>query len=276
VTPDRALAQLGEIVRRSPFAYASSWPLEEVELVREDGTELRLVVKHLGRVHAGKPAFVCDPAREIEVYRLLAGEHLGTPRCYASGRWWLALEKVEARPLWQSAEVASWAASARWAAELHEHFRSRPLAVPPLMQHGRSLYRRWFDRASAMRGDVAALEPALENAIGRLAALPPTLVHGELYPANLLVAERRVAAVDWEMAAAGPGVIDLAALVTGWEGGARSAIVAAYGGTDDLDLVAAELVLAIQWLGWSEAWEAPPSQRRDWLAEARAAARALG
>jgi hypothetical protein len=78
------------------------------------------------------------------------------------------------------------------------------------------------------------------------------------------------------MAAVGVGLVDLAALVTGWSGDEFAAIVAAYSGVDDLALAACRLHLALQWLGWSSDWTPPPAQAHDWLGEARAAAERLG
>jgi aminoglycoside phosphotransferase (APT) family kinase protein len=122
---------------------------------------------------------------------------------------------------------------------------------------------------------VAALAPAAQVAFARLARLPRTLIHGELYASNVLVSGDRIAAVDWEMAAIGPGVIDLAALVTGWDPDSQRRIVAAFGEVAPADRAAARLALALQWLGWSARWDAPAEHRCDWLAEAREAASEL-
>ena len=63
-------------------------------------------------------------------------------------------------------------------------------------------------------------------------SFPRTFVHGELYPSNVLVVRDdrhpRVCPIDWEMAAIGPGLIDLAALVGGWDPPERERLVAAY------------------------------------------------
>jgi thiamine kinase-like enzyme len=79
------------------------------------------------------------------------------------------------------------------------------------------------------------------------------------------------------MAGIGPGVLDLAALATAWEGADCARIVAAYADergaqVDEEDLDAARLVLAMQWLGWADGWEPPREHATDWLAEATAAA----
>ena len=114
-----------------------------------------------------------------------------------------------------------------------------------------------------------------DQAVHRLEKLPQTLVHGELYASNVLVAGGRVAAIDWETAGRGPGILDLAALVTGWSDPDSRRLVAAYGPVDPGDLAAAQLVLAARWLGWSPEWTPPPEHAHDWEAEARRASAAL-
>jgi hypothetical protein len=276
VIAEQAFDSLGIVVRHAPHPYRTSWPLEETELIRPDGTTLRLLIKRLGGAVVGKPEFLQDPARELEAYRLLAEAGLGTPRCYASGRWWLALEKIDGTPLWQHGDLASWEAAARWARSLHGRFRRVECSAQHLLCHDESFYRRWLARARARAGrDLDPLSAATEAAITRLLALPRTLIHGELYPSNVMIDGSRVAVVDWEMAAVGPGVIDLGALVTGWDGEARRRLVSAFGGAAPRDLAAAQLLLALQWLGWSTEWQPPPEHRRDWLADARAAAELL-
>ena len=273
---EQALGSLGRVRTRRPYPYATSWPLEEIELARLDGGKLHVLLKRFDESPTTRPSVVRDPAREVAAYRLLAGEQLGTPHCYASGSCWLVLEKVEGVELWQCGDREAWEAAARWAARLHSRFDGRRLSAPPLLRRDAQFHGRWFARARALAGEkVDELRPAGEVAVARLDALPQTLVHGELYPANVLIAGPRVAVVDWETAAIGPGVIDLAALLTGLTSGEREAIVQAFGGVDPLDLAAAQLVLAVQWLGWCEGWQAPPEHRRDWFAEARSAAGVL-
>jgi len=46
----------------------------------------------------------------------------------------------------------------------------------------------------------------------------------------------RIAAVDWEMAAIGPGVIDLAALIAGWDENSQRRMIAAFGPVQPADL----------------------------------------
>ena len=114
------------------------------------------------------------------------------------------------------------------------------------------------------------------------------MIHGELYASNVLVDRAadglRVCPVDWELAGIGPGLVDLAALTTGWDEHERWQIALAYyveaGGRGPdfqrfLELLdCSALHLAMRWLGWSAEWTPPAEHRRDWLDEAlRATAR---
>jgi thiamine kinase-like enzyme len=126
--------------------------------------------------------------------------------------------------------------------------------------------------------------------VDRLTAAPQQLVHGELYPSNVLVgataAGVQVWPVDWEMAGVGCPLLDLAALTSGWHGGDHDALVDAY--LDDAGparwadreevgalLDCCRLHYALQWLGWSPGWTPPPEHARDWVADALAIAERL-
>jgi thiamine kinase-like enzyme len=115
-----------------------------------------------------------------------------------------------------------------------------------------------------------------ETVIDRLASLPRTLVHGELYASNVLLAGDRVCVVDWELAGVGPGVLDLAALTAGLADDDASVLAETYRLAREeppdakelaFELDCARLHLAIQWLGWSADWTPPPEHTLDWRAE---------
>jgi hypothetical protein len=292
-------------VHRRPYVYSTSFQLEELDLVLEDGTDLCVLYKDLSRrgmlaaARAAKPEFLFEPLREIETYRsVLAGQSLGTAVCYgAVGGEGLFLEKVPGRELYQIGNAAVWADVARWLAGMHDHFADRVGELrqlnPHLLRYDGEFYARWLDRAQTRLGTAdtdrsAALRrvaAALGDAVERLATLPMTLLHGELYASNVLVADeitgRRVCAVDWEMAGIGPGLLDVAALCSGWDEANRRAIALTYqeareplsgecpGEGDLMELLdCCSLCLAVQWLGWSPDWSAPPEHAQDWLGDA--------
>jgi aminoglycoside phosphotransferase (APT) family kinase protein len=318
---ERALAGAGiELVgpvERRPSPYRTSFPIEELRVELEGRGPARLGFKRLDwkelekEAQLAKPRFLYDPGREPAVYRsLLPPGPPGPPEFFAAvldeTRHWLFVEWVEGRELFQVGERELWEEAARWLARFHVAMApelDRHRREGRLIDHDAGFYRRWVERAAEFAAQlggesataVAWLRERHEPVVEALLALPRTVLHGEFYASNVLVAagfERppvgtgsaaRVAPVDWELAAAGPGLTDLAALVGGWPVADREALAAAYAGEPGvppftpraLDL--ARLQVAIQWLGWAPPeWEPPEGQRHDWLAEAVAIAEGLG
>jgi Ser/Thr protein kinase RdoA (MazF antagonist) len=305
-------------LERSPCVFTSSFALEELQLQLDDGTGLDLMFKDLGssglseRAREAKPDFLSDPQREIEAYRsILARADLGTATFYgadvdpAQDRYWLFIENVRGIALWQIGELEIWEAVARWAAELHNRFAGQDVpGVEHLVRYDADLYRLWLRRAldfadrwearqhGKARKTIEWLAERYETVVERLASLPVTFIHGELYASNVLVDQRnrgtRVCPIDWELAAIGPGLIDLAALTMGWATQQRTALATAYldaharserlpAGEAFLELLdCARLHLAVQWLGWAPDWRPPRSHRRNWVDDALTIATELG
>lgn len=299
---------------RRPYAYATSAPLEEVRVVTVGG-ELTMILKDLSRerllgdARTSKPALTYEPRREIDTYQRILGPSGIGPRLYASvtdgerSSYWLLIEKVQGVELWQIGEFEIWEAAAEWLGRMHAQFQGRTEelreASPHLLDHTPEWYRAWCERAiSAVKRSGDQRAPALVDVVhdydsvaARLATLPRTLIHGELYPANLLIVRRggavRVVPIDWEMAGVGPGVIDIAALSAGWADSQAERLVRAYAAgrasapapiaAEELshDVARARLHLALQWLGWGDGWTPPPEHANDWLAEALEAAERL-
>lgn len=313
---ERALATVGlqlvGAVERRPYAYRTSFPIEELRVELRDRGVTTLVFKQLDWEELGpqaklaKPRFLHDPGREPAVYRaLLPPAPAGPPALFGAveegERCWLFLELVEGRELFQVGDRGLWEEAARWLARFHASMApdlDRHRREGRLIVHDATFYRRWMERAREFAADPQAIEwlaERHEQVVEALVALPRTVIHGEFYASNVLVAsdfehtplgrksDARVAPVDWELAAAGPGLTDLAALVSGWPDEDRRALAAAYAaeqgvpGFDERDLEFSRLQVAIQWLGWAPSeWEPPEGQRHDWLGEAVALAEELG
>ncbi len=258
-----------------------------------------------------KPWFLYEPRRSVDTHRrVLAPEGIG-PRCYAAiaeperSRYWLFLEKVPGPRIGKLADFGVWEETARWLARLHARFAGRVgdvrAANPFLLDYGAELYLLWRGRAlHALGGSSDARAKPLARRLERyddaahtLGALPCTFVHGEFYPSNVLVdrttSEPRICPVDWEVAGTGPGLLDLAAFSGGkWDGSQREELLSIYRAALldlDVDVASPEemrvdfdrcrLQLAVQWLGWSMGYRAPPGRAHDWLGEALALARQL-
>jgi hypothetical protein len=283
---------------RRPSPYASTSPLDEIDARLETGAVLPLIVKQLG-------AESC----EARVYRIvLPCAPDGTARCYgtitdpATDRGWLCLERIAGLELRHVGSFAMWEQAAGWAARLHRSFSEdaadRMARTLNLQRYDERYYRRWVERAvDFARADrprhrqLLDLAGQFDASLPRLLALPRTIIHGELYASNILIAGdapfARVCPIDWEMAASGPGLFDLAALSAGWGEPEREALAAAYCRASGMsanelpsvlaDLDCCRLHLAFRMLGWRRDWTAPPQHAFDWLGEAaRAAARLTG
>jgi hypothetical protein len=305
-------ANFGRIVRlqTNPCTDQTSFNVVDIEVELENGTVLRLLLKDLGmeNIHETarrvKPAFLYNPLREINTYqKILAPNRLGTAHFYGAvarpeeDLYWLFLEKVSGLRLCQVDDYSVWLRAARWLAHLHSRFAGKSdklRRAAPLLDYDAAYYHLWLERAETFQcgrhshSDSKSLKDSYDRAVRRLIQLPPTLIHGEFYGSNILVEETtgccRICPVDWETAAVGPGLIDLAALTSGaWSVRERIGMAAAYLETllsqgmpcyplNDL-LVALDdcrLHLAVRWAGWAGDWSPPRENAHDWWAEALA------
>jgi hypothetical protein len=291
VAPERIVS----LVRR-PHAYQTSHPLEEIDVELESGTRLELLAKDLDPrallpgAPAGKP-FATEPERELHAYsEILEPGQLDAPRFFGSAGSLLLLERVQGTVLWQIGDRQVWEAVAGRLGRLHERTSGRAgSGNGPLLRFDAGLYRFRLERALRHTPEVESVAAVYEQVVQDILDLPQSLIHGECYPSNVVVAgdhgAPRVAFIDWETAAIGPGLVDLAALCTGWDDAARDAMVGAYRAErpDALSdaaferaLTGCRLHLAVQWLGWAPGWSPPSEHAYDWLAEARTLAGELG
>ncbi len=304
-----------EELQRCPALYRSSFALEELDVKLDDGLTLHLLFKDVGlqglseASKLGKPTFLHDPLREIETYRRILVSHLpGAALYYGAvadaelGRYWLFLEKVQGVKL-PDFGLDTWKRVAQWLAAMHTRFARQPnlrelAAVSHLIRYDGDLYRLWPRRAQAFLRQMEPIVPTqalqrfdrlvggYDQVVERLLALPVTLIHGEFYGNNVLIQETagqlRVCPVDWETTALGPGLLDLAALISGgWTEEEKRAMALAY--YDNLvpnngwapavedflfALDCCRLHIAAQWLGWSEQRPSASYQRHHWLGEA--------
>ena len=297
--------------------YSTSFPIREVDVLLRDGSWHAVIFKDLseGSLLAAarevRANAALNPLREIEVYRsILEGRRLGTAGFIGArvdrnaGRFWLFIERVPGAQLVEIGDFDIWLDVARYLAGLHNALSqavSQAGASAPLLRYDRRFLEYWPRRARAFAaGEAGAAAPELERicngytpVIDRLLALPRTIVHGDFNASNIIVSTSgrgtRITPVDWELAGVGPGLVDLAALVSGaWSADEQDALASAYletvqhgstGETDPAkfreDLKYCQLHLAMQWLGWSENWCPPPEHRCDWREQAVSLARQL-
>jgi hypothetical protein len=285
---------------RRHLLYSSTFAIEELEVVfRNSASNLPLIFKNvspdavLEAAVGVKPAALYDPRREIEVYRsILSPLDAGTPKFYGAvvdpemARYWLFLERVPGCELRQVGDFETWLEVAQWLARFHASPVCAPAraqaVVPHLLDCDAEFCQTWLDRANAFTGGrLDSLIDRYERISGVLLALPRTLIHGEFYASNILVPPQpgfRVCPVDWEMAAVGPGLLDVAALAAGtWNREQRLRIAEAHYSclpaplrVPDFQVAfdCCQLQIALQWLGWADQWTPSNAHAHDWLAEA--------
>lgn len=290
-------------VERRPCPSASTHRIDELDVTFGDGRLSRLVEKEVGAAgHHPGPAFLYDPLREARVYeRVLPLAPAGTAGRHAStDAKRLVLERVDGLELRNVGSFDAWKQTAAWIGRFHRTFAGphaeRIASDAGLLVYDEEFYRGWLLRATELRPrDRAAREildaiASIHDAVvQRLARLPRTIIHGEFYPSNVLIHEAndglRICPVDWELAALGPGLMDVAALSTGWSDGERYALLEAYcaaaatsenPGDLQNDLDCCRLHLALRMLGWSRDWTPPSQHAFDWLGEAARIAGRLG
>ena len=296
--------RIAQVLSR-PGAYASSFPIEELTVRLEDDRELAIVRKDLSSsailpaARGVKPRFLYDPMREIEAYRLVAAPSGSGARFFGAivdptaDRYMLYLGKIDGTLLSEIGEFAVWRTAARWLAAFHARWsdgeRARAVVqCDHFLHYDRKFFRRWLHRADSFgRSHYPSSHQALDRVLRtyadnlhRLVGMAHTVLHGEFYASNILIEESdgRVCPVDWELAALGPPLIDLAALIAGrWTHAQKQDLARTYFAAlppasykwesflRDLDLCS--LHLAVQWLGWSLDWTPPAEHAHDWLSD---------
>ena len=235
-------------VRRRPNPYATLSPTERLELELSSGEAFAVFVKRLGVRQPGHPD-KREREREPLLYEsLLADPGLPVPRCLGVGRdgagraQELYLEHLDGLDL-RYRGLEHWYAAAARLADLHRRFAARGKLGRGrdfLLALDERYFRKWAERAVAATAAIhdgaaarlARLAERLDPAAALLAAQPPTLVHNDLSPKNAMAAEHleppRIAFVDWELAGAGCGALDVVHLAHGLDPEARRRLFDAY------------------------------------------------
>jgi thiamine kinase-like enzyme len=227
----------------------SSYDTYTVTASFRDRPDLRVFLKDFGTFHQTKDDMEQRRERERHVYSgLLAAASLDTARYYGSvweparGRFWLLLELVEGTPL-KFMDFEYWPGAAAWLGRLQGYIAQHPgslNATDCLIQHDAPFFLATAEHAlqsvRALRPEAATdFESILiryEPLVRRMAGQPKTLVHGAYRPEQILVDVQRQPSrfcpLDWELAAIGSGVYDLATLADGFKPPRLDRILDAY------------------------------------------------
>jgi Phosphotransferase enzyme family len=245
----RAGASVAEL-RSSPSPNATSYAAQVVTARLGDGAILRMFLKDFGSSRLFKEDAGGRRARELHVYRdLLPGAELDIPAYYGAlwsdehERFWMVVEFVEGAAV-ADCEFGAWPAAASWLARvqgLHRRDPDRFQRSPLLLRHDADFFASRAERALAAAQRVSAralrrlrrLLSGYDDLVALMASQPRTLVHGSFRPENVLLDRpsrpARVCVVDWELAAIGAPLYDLARLCDGYRGKQLERLLDSYG-----------------------------------------------
>jgi hypothetical protein len=214
-------------------AYSSSFASLILTCESDDGTPLRIFCKRGGGAAYEAFGHKGGVAYEAGIYRrVLRLSRLPLPRYLTSHtigdtEVWLFLEQMDQCLRWSNCWDPSAAAVqlADWIGRFHAEQEARLKRGRPrfLLNHDATYYRSWVARAwqhvqpSFQRERwLAALRPKVDHALPWILQTPRTLIHGELFPKNVLVRDGGVFPIDWESASIAAGELDLASLTDNW------------------------------------------------------------
>ena len=262
------------VVRREP-SIQGTFPKEIVTCRLSDGREIRLFCKYAGGHNYDTHGHRGGVAHEVKVYRkLLQPMQVSAPAVqgiYAdrtTGEIWLILEYLdESVRVTTSPNTAAMCLAARWIGQFHalNEVRLHESQMLFLKSYDAEYYMGWAQRTWQYAGNLQQHFPWLkplyegfEKVVIALLSAPPTVIHGEYYPKNILYRDGRIYPVDWESAAIAAGEIDLASLTEGWPEDIARQLELKYlksrwpdGSPDEFQqtLGAARLYLHFRWLG---------------------------
>jgi len=276
-----------DILDRIPNLYASTFPSEIVICKIENGKELKLFCKYAAGYSHNAHGHRGGVSYEASVYRYLL-QPLGASVPVFYGMYvdepadniWLALEyldnsqRLSEIPIPPTQPLIQVVRSIGRMHAVCETSRSRSSGLI-LKSYDAEYYHGWAYRTRQFSCSLHQRYPWLptlcerfEQSLIPLLTSPPTLIHGECYPENVLVRDKDIYLVDWESAAMGAGEIDLASITEAWPEATVQECALAYerarwpkGSPADFlcrfDL--ARAYVQLRWLGDRPEWTSDPS-----------------
>lgn len=267
------------IQAREINTYTSTFPSEIATCRVGSGPVIRLFLKYSAHRENEAHGHRGGVGYEANVYReLLSRLDISTARLYGIYRnpdginTWMAMEYLEeGTRLIHAIDPEGMVKAARWMGRFHALCSARvdDPALSFMKRYRPDYYRGWVNRTQQLvrqagvdSGWLQVLCSRIDEVIEVLCNAPPTIIHGEYYPKNILLQHGLIYPVDWESAAIGNGMVDIAMLTEGWAQDTVQELVHEYqrsrwpeGAPHDLvtSLHAARIYVQFRWLGDSQA-----------------------
>lgn len=217
------------ILDRSIHLRMSTFPLEIVRCRLSSGEVVEVVCKYADDQDFRSSSYRGGVPYEAAVYRdilqscaLPVPGFRGTYNDTTTGRIWLVLDYLNGAE--KSGETHNGLVyAAEWLGRFHGVNAGMDASHSVLRVYDAEYFIGWADRTIEFaRAEISRAPWLKELAIAyteRVPGLfrhPLTVIHGEYYYKNVLVADGVAYPLDWETAAVGPGAVDIAALTECW------------------------------------------------------------
>lgn len=218
-----------ELVKRKPFDYRSTSPVEIISCRLSDGQAISLFCKYSGSHTQYSYGHRGGVEYETKVYKnILHKIPLSSAHFYGickkkNKETCLVIEYLKGSKLLKDAHAPQYfGKAAAWIGNLHKMYESNP--PKGIKIYDTAYYMFWLKGVESLLEILKKKHPWLpavcsyfrEN-MHLLSETTQTFIHGEYYTKNILVKKGVIYPIDWESAAIGPGEIDLASLIEDWD-----------------------------------------------------------
>jgi len=218
-----------DLIKRKPFDYRSTSPVEIVSCRLSNGEVISLFCKYSGGHTQYSNGHRGGVEYETKIYKnTLRKLPLSTPLFYGickekNKETGLVIEYIKRSRLLKDAHSPQYfGKAAAWIGSLHKMHESNP--PRGIKIYDTDYYMIWLKGVEKLLESLKKKHPWLPSVcryfrenIHLLSDSAQTFIHGEYYTKNILVKKGVIYPIDWESAAIGPGEIDLASLIEDWD-----------------------------------------------------------
>ena len=219
-----------KLIKRKPFDYRSTSPVEIISCRLNDGQVVSLFCKYSGSHTQYSYGHRGGVEYETKVYKnILDKIPLSSASFYGickekNKESCLVIEYLKSSKLLKDAHsLQNFGKAAAWIGNLHKMYESNP--PKGIKIYDAAYYMIWLKGVENLLEPLKKKHPWLpsvcnyfrENMHLLSDKSNQTFIHGEYYTKNILVKKGVIYPIDWESAAIGPGEIDLASLTEDWD-----------------------------------------------------------